>query len=103
MKDKEYNITHNDLGRWANIRLAFIKQHRSQLYQGLLKENKLHSYLVEFDRQMQDTLILTEEQMRQAEGITDELKRQDQLEWVCRMNNIRSRAEEIVMAELVYE
>ena len=80
MKDKEYNITHNDLGRWANIRLAFIKQHRSQLYQGLLKENKLHSYLVEFDRQMQDTLILTEEQMRQAEGITDELKRQDQLE-----------------------
>lgn len=73
------------------------------LYQSLLKENKLHSYLVEFDRQMQDTLILTEEQMRQAEGITDELKRQDQLEWVCRMNNIRSRAEEIVMAELVYE
>lgn len=90
MKDKEYNITHNDLGRWANIRLAFIKQHRSQLYQGLLKENKLHSYLVEFDRQVQDTLILTEEQVRQAEGITDELKRQDQLEWVCRMNNIRS-------------
>ena len=41
MKDKEYNITHNDLGCWANIRLAFIKQHRSQLYQGLLKENKL--------------------------------------------------------------
>jgi len=52
---------------------------------------------------MQDTLILTEEQMRQAEGITDELKRQDQLEWVCRMNNIRSRAEEIVTAELIYE
>jgi len=49
-KDKEYNITHNDLGRWANIRLAFIKQHRSQLYQGLLKENKLDSYLAEFDR-----------------------------------------------------
>lgn len=96
-------MTYNDLGCWANMRLAFIKQHRLQLYQSLLKENKLHSYLVEFDRQMQDTLILTEEQMRQAEGITDELKRQDQLEWVCRMNNIRSRAEEIVMAELVYE
>jgi len=41
MKDREYNMTHYDLGRWANIRLAFIKQHRSQLYQGLLKENKL--------------------------------------------------------------
>ena len=94
-------MTYNDLGRWAYMRLAFIKQHRPQLYQSLLKENKLHSYLVEFDRQMQDTLILTEEQMRQAEGITDELKRQ--LEWVCRMNNIRSRVEEIVTNELVYE
>ena len=96
-------MTHNDLGRWANIRLAFIKQHRSQLYQGILKENKLHSYLAEFDRQVRDALILTEEQMRQTEEITKELKRQDQLEWVCRMNNIRNRAEEIVTNELVYE
>ena len=52
---------------------------------------------------MRDTLILTEEEMRQTEGITEELKRQDQLEWVCRMNNIRSRAEEIVTAEFVCE
>ena len=96
-------MTYNDLGRWANMRFEFIKQHRPQLYQSLLKENKLHSYLVEFDRQLQDTLILTEEQMCKAEGITEELKRQDQLEWVCRMNNIRSRAEEIVTNELVYE
>ena len=62
-KDSEYNMTYNNLGRWANMRLAFIKQHRPQLYQSLLKENKLHSYLVEFDRQVQDTLILTEEQI----------------------------------------
>lgn len=96
-------MTYNDLCRWANMRLEFIKQYRPQLYQNLLKENKLHSYLVEFDRQVQDTLILTEEQMRQTEGITEKLKRQDQLEWVCRMNNIRSRAEEIVTDELVYE
>ena len=52
-------MTYNDLGRWANMRFEFIKQHRPQLYQSLLKENKLHSYLVEFDRQVQDTLILT--------------------------------------------
>ena len=68
-----------------------------------LKENKLNSYLAEFVRQVRDTMIQTEEQMRQSEGITEELKRQDQLEWVCRMNNIRSRAEEIVTAELIYE
>lgn len=96
-------MTYNDLGRWANMRLAFIKQYRPQLYQSLLKENRLHSYLAEFDRQVQDTLILTEEQMRQTEGITEELKRQGQLEWVCRMNNIRSRAEEIVVSELIEE
>ena len=102
-KDKEYNMTYNNLGCWANMRLAFIKQYRQQLYQNLLKENRLYSYLAEFDRRVRDTLILTEEQMRQIEGITEELKRQDQLEWVRRMNNISSRAEEIVMAELVYE
>ena len=96
-------MTCTDLGRWANMRLAFIEQYRPQLYQSLLKENRLHSYLAEFDRHMRDTLILTEDQMRQVEGITEELKRQDQLEWVCRMNNIRSRAEEIVTNELVYE
>lgn len=96
-------MTYTDLGRWANMRLAFIKQYRPQLYQSPLKENRLHSYLAEFDRQVQDTLILTEEQMRQTEGIAEELKRQNQLEWVCRMNNIRSRAEEIVTAEFVNE
>ena len=85
-RDKERNMTYNDLGCWANMRLAFIKHHHPQLYQSLLKENKLYSYLAEFDRQVRDTLILTEEQMRQTEGITEELKRQDQLEWVCRMN-----------------
>lgn len=96
-------MTYNDLGCWANMRLAFIKQYRPQPYQRQLKENKLNSYLAEFDRQVRDTMIQTEEQMRQSEGITEELKRQDQLEWVCRMNNIRSRAEEIVTAELIYE
>ncbi len=96
-------MTYNNLGYWANMRLAFIKQYRQQLYQNLMKENRLYSYLAEFDRRVRDTLILTEEQMRQIEGITEELKRQDQLEWVRRMNNISSRAEEIVMAELVYE
>ena len=96
-------MTYNDLGCWANMRLAFIKRHRLQLYQGLLKENRLHSYLVEFDSQVRDTLILTEEEMRQTEGITEELKRQDQLEWVCRMNNIRNRVEEIIIEKLAYE
>ena len=52
---------------------------------------------------MRDTLILTEEQMRQTEEIIKKMKRQDQLEWGCRMNNIRNRAEEAVTTELVYK
>ena len=96
-------MTYNDLRINSVMRLAFIKQYRPQPYQSKLKENKLNSYLAEFVRQVRDTMIQTEEQMRQSEGITEELKRQDQLEWVCRMNNIRSRAEEIVTAELIYE
>lgn len=88
------------LGQYAALHLSSstARNRTSQL-----KENKLNSYLAEFDRQVRDTMIQTEEQMRQSEGITEELKRQDQLEWVCRMNNIRSRAEEIVTAELIYE
>lgn len=58
-------MTYNDLGCWANMRLAFIKQHRLQLYQCLLKENRLHSYLAEFERQVSDAMILTEKLKRQ--------------------------------------
>ena len=100
-RDKERNMTYNDLGCWANMRLAFIKHHHPQLYQSLLKENKLYSYLAEFDRQVRDTLILTEEQMRQTEGITEELKARDPMRWVGLMNTLKAQAEEIILAELI--
>ena len=73
-------MTYNDLGCWANMRLAFIKKHRLQLYQGLLKENRLHSYLTEFERQVSDAMILTEK-----------LKRQNQIEWRRYEQNLHLR------------
>lgn len=73
-------MTYNDLGRWANMRFEFIKQHRPQLYQCLLKENRLHSYLAEFERQVSDAMILTEK-----------LKRQNQIEWRRYEQNLHLR------------
>lgn len=73
-------MTYTDLGRWANMRLAFIKQYRPQLYQSLLKENRLHSYLAEFERQVSDAMILTEK-----------LKRQNQIEWRRYEQNLHLR------------
>ena len=73
-------MTYNDLGCWANMRLAFIKQYRPQPYQSQLKENKLNSYLAEFERQVSDAMILTEK-----------LKRQNQIEWRRYEQNLHLR------------
>lgn len=96
-------MNRTNLGRWANMRLAFIKENRPQLYESLQNENRLMDYLLEFETQAQRTLTATEEQMRKAEKTTEELKRENPLEWVRRMNNVRSRAEEITITELVNE
>lgn len=96
-------MNRTNLGRWANMRLAFIKENRPQLYESLQNENRLMDYLLEFETQAQRTLTATEEQMRKAEKTTEELKRENPLEWVRRMNNVRSCAEEITITELVNE
>lgn len=91
------------LSRWANMRLAHIKENRPQLYESLQNENRLMDYLMKFEMQAQSMLMVIQEQMREADGITGELKRANPLEWVCRMNNVRNRAEEIIIIELVNE
>lgn len=95
------NLT--NLGRWANMRLAFIKENRPQRYESLQKENRLMDYLLEFETQAQRVLTAAEEQMRKDDEITEELKQANPLKWVRRMNNVRSRAEEIIIPELVNE
>lgn len=95
------NLT--NLGRWANMRLVYIKENRLQLYESLQKENHLIDYLMKFETQAQRALTAAEEQMRKDEEITEELKRANPLEWVRRMNNVRSCAEEIIITELVNE
>ena len=90
------------IGVWGQRHLRYIKQHRKVLYLNLLTSGKLNGYLADLDEraeEMFDNLIM---QYKKAEGITEKLKADNQMEWVGLMNNIRQTATEIVNAELIY-
>lgn len=90
------------IGVWGQRHLRYIKQNRKSLYFNLLTSSKLNRYLADIDKQaeeMFDTLIL---QYKTTEGITEQLKATNQMEWVCRMNNISQRVTEIVNKDIIY-
>ena len=91
-----------EIGIWGMRHSEYIKHHRKGFYTSLLVGCELNRYLADVNRQadeMFDTLI---SQYKTAEGITEQLKADDQMEWVARMNNIRSRATEIVNHDIIY-
>ena len=88
-------------GRYGRLRLKYLKDHRRVLYINLLTSGELTQYLNEVDQQAREMLELLVKQMAQAQGITEQLKAEDQMAWVGAMNNIRSAAEEVVMQEIV--
>ena len=90
------------IGHWGRRRKAYLEEALPALYCSLLLSGKLWTHLADVDEQAQEQLDLIMEQMKAAEGVTEKLKANDQLEWVRRCNSIRSRAEEIVRAELIY-
>lgn len=90
------------IGRYGRLHREYLKQEHPARYSSLILTGKLWTYLADLNEQAEERLDLIMEQMKAAEGVTEELKVQNQLEWVGRMNNIRSRAEEIVLAELIY-
>ena len=89
-------------GRYGRLRLKYLKEHRRVLYINLLTSGELTQHLDEVDRQAQEMLERLVKQMAQAQGITEQLKVEDQMAWVGAMNNIRSAAEEVVMQEVVF-
>ena len=89
-------------GRYGRLRLKCLKEHRRVLYINLLTSGELMQHLNEVDRQAREMLELLVKQMAQAQGITEQLKAEDQMAWVGAMNNIRSAAEEVVMWEVVF-
>ena len=89
-------------GRFGRMRLKYLKEHRRASYAALLTSGKLNGYLADIDRQAEEMFLRLVKQMAEAEGVTEQLKADNQMEWVGRMNNIRNRAMEIVNSELIY-
>ena len=90
------------IGKWGSLHKSYLQQHKRVFYNTLVCNLTLHTHLADIDEQarsMFDTLV---EQMMKREGVTEELKEQNQMEWVGRMNNIKERANEIVCNELIY-
>lgn len=90
------------IGRWGRLHKAYLKNHRPILYQSLLLSGKLYTALTDLNEQATERCSLIIRQMAEAEGITEELKAKDSMRWVQAMNSIRSRAEEIIQAEMIY-
>ena len=90
------------LGKYGRMRKQYLKEHRPILFSNLLLSEELYPHLVEINQSCVERMELLIRQMADREGVTEALKAADQFEWVRRMNNIRSRAEEIVLNELVY-
>ena len=90
------------IGRWGRMHKAFLQEHRPGQYNALLLSEKLWTYLADLNEQAADRLACIVSQMQEAEGVTEELKARDQLAWVGGMNSIRSRAEEIILSEMIF-
>ena len=82
--------------------MDYLKQHRRVTYINLLTSGRLNTYLADINEQAAEQMLLLTEQMAEREGVTEQLKAQDQMQWVQRMNNIRDRATEIVNHDLIY-
>ena len=90
------------IGRWGRMRREYLREHKPIQYNCLLLSGKLWTYLADLNEQAQDRLERIIDQMKTAEGVTEELKAADPMAWVGAMNNIRNRAEEIILQELIY-
>ena len=91
-----------NIGIWGERYLAYIREHKNLLHTKLMISGTLYTHLAEINQQAEDMFSELVNQMKIREGITEQLKAENQMEWVCRMNNIRQRATEIVNRELIY-
>ena len=92
-----------NIGVWGERRRQYLRKAKRPVYSAMLMRGTLNAHLEETDRQAEELLNRLTKQLAEHEGVTEALKAEDQMEWVRRMNSIRSRAEETVRAELIYE
>ena len=90
------------IGKWGRMHREYLKEHRPILFNDLILSGQLWSYLTDLNEQAQERLSLIVDQMKEAEGVTEDLKAADQMAWVGAMNSIRNRAEEIILREMIY-
>lgn len=90
------------IGKYGRMHREYLKEHSPMKFNDLVLEGQLWTYLADLNEQAQERLSLIVEQMKVAEGVTEELKAADQTAWLGAMNSICNRAEEIVLRELVY-
>lgn len=90
------------IGKWGRMHLAYLKEHKPGLYSHLTLSGRLYRHLAKLNDQAQARLEVIIHQMQHSEGVDERMKAQDQMLWVGRMNSIRNRAEEIILAELIF-
>ena len=89
-------------GKYGMLRKQFLKEYRSARYQYMLLTGKLNEHLNQIDQEVREQVETLMEQMIEKQGVTEELKAQDQMKWVRLMNNIKASAEEIILKNMVY-
>ena len=90
------------IGVWAQRRRQYLKQHHKILYCNLLTSGKLHSHLADVEEEAQTLFLRLVKEYAEREGVTEQLKAENQMEWVHRMNNIRERVNEVVNTEMIF-
>ena len=90
------------IGKYGMLRRTYLRKHRNGLYTGMQLSGKLNAHLEEIDRRASEMMARLMAQMAGEQGVTEELKAQDQMKWVGLMNSIRASAEEIVLREMIY-
>lgn len=93
----------NPLGRYAQMHRSYLEQHKRVTYLNLVTSGKLNEYLYQTEQTALQRLELLTKQLSAEQGVTEELKEKAPMQWVQRMNNIRSQAEEVIMTELIYK
>ena len=91
------------IGVWGQRHLRYLKEHKRTVYITLLTSGKLNSYLADIEKQAQERFERIVEQMKRAQGITEQLKAENQMEWVARMNNIQACAREMADREIIFQ
>ena len=97
---EESNIT---LGKWGMLHKDYLQKHKKMLFTTLLTQGKLYQHCAEIENQARDMFDTIVEQMKVSEGVTEQLKEENQLEWVCYMQNIEARVRKLIYEELIYE